>query len=65
MNIVIRIVSYVSHNRLGEYKALIILSEVETLDKDIAKEFKVRTDGFAEKNKHVLDFQEISFTLIT
>jgi hypothetical protein len=47
--------------RLGAYRALIILYEVETLDKDTVEELKIEINGIAEKNRHVLDFQEISF----
>jgi hypothetical protein len=51
--------------RLGAYKALIILYEVEISDKDFVEKLKVETNGIAEKNRHVLDFQEISFTVTT
>ena len=50
--------------RVGEYKALIVLSEVETLDRDRVKELG-EIEGIAEKNKRVHDFQEISFTVTT
>ena len=52
-------------SRLGEYKALIILYEIENLDKDTIERLKVEIDGIAEKNKHVLDFHEMSFTVAT
>lgn len=52
-----------AEHKLGEYKALIVLYEVEVLGKVIAEELKVEIYGIAEKNKRVLDFQETSFTV--
>jgi hypothetical protein len=52
-------------SRLGVYKALIVLYEVEILDKNLVEKLKGEINGIAEKNKHVLDFQEISFTVTT
>lgn len=53
-----------SEHKLGEYKALIILYEVEALDKDVAEKLKVEIKDIAKMNKHILDFQEIAFDVI-
>lgn len=50
---------------LGEYKALILLYQVETLDKDSVEELKVEIKGIAEKNWYILDFQEKTFCITT
>jgi hypothetical protein len=41
-----------------------VLVVIFILDKDMVEELKVEIDGIAEKNKYVLDFQEITFDVI-